>query len=202
MAEIGSPGLEDKKEVRKLVLAKRASLGESTRTNKSFHIQKKVLALSEYETAKTVMLFLNFRDEVETTELAKETLARGKRLVLPRCAPGGILIPAEIEDLVCDLDTGMWGIREPKEEGLVKVEPWEIDFVLVPGAAFDLTGNRLGYGAGYYDRFFEFLSPSVPRVAVAFACQVIPEVPVAEHDKKMSFLITEDKVYQFSNLSE
>ena len=197
MADIGSPGLEDKKEVCKLVLAKRASLGESTRASKSLRIQKQVLSRSEYEAAKTVMLFLNFRDEVETTALAVETLARGKRLVLPRCAPKGILIPALINNLDRELESGMWGIREPKEKGLVRAEPLEIDFVLVPGAAFDLTGNRLGYGAGYYDRFFELMSPSVPRVAVAFACQVISQVPVAKHDKKMSFLITEEKTYQF-----
>jgi len=197
LAEIGSPGLEDKKEVRKSVLAKRAGLGESARTTKSLQIQKKILAFSEYETAKTVLLFLNFRDEVETTELAKETLARGKRLVLPRCAPGGILIPLVVHDMGRDLEKGMYGIREPKEVGLVRAEAHDIDFVLVPGAAFDLTGNRLGYGAGYYDRFFELLSPSVPRVAVAFACQVISHVPVAEHDKKMSHLVTEDDVYRF-----
>ena len=197
MTEMGSAGLEDKKKVRKSVLAKRASLGESTRSSKSLLIQNKVLSMSEYEAAETVMLFLNFRDEVETTALAVETLAKGKRLVLPRCAPGGILIPLLVNDLDHDLESGMYGIREPKEEGLVKAEAREIDFVLVPGAAFDLTGNRLGYGAGYYDRFFELLSPSVPRVAVAFACQVISQVPVAEHDKKMSFLITEEEVYQF-----
>jgi 5-formyltetrahydrofolate cyclo-ligase len=188
--------LKDKKEMRKLVLAKRASMGESTRADKSFLIQNKVLALAEYQTARTLMLFMNFQDEVNTTELAKDTLARGKQLILPCCAPGGILIPAVINDLD-ELVTGMWGIREPRKGGLVKAEIPEIDFVLVPGVAFDLTGNRLGYGMGYYDRFFELLSPSVPKAAIAFACQVIPEVPVEEHDKKMSLLITEEKVYRF-----
>jgi 5-formyltetrahydrofolate cyclo-ligase len=191
-----SSGLKDKKEIRKLVLAKRASLGEQKRAGKSLRIQKKVMALDEYQAAKTLMLFMSLRDEVETKELAKDVLARGKRLVLPCCIPGGIIIPAVIKDLA-ELITGMWGIREPKKEGLVKAEFSEIDFVLVPGVAFDLSGNRLGYGMGYYDRFFKFLSPSVPRAAVAFNCQVIPEVPVAAHDIKMSLLITEEKVYKF-----
>lgn len=197
MALESSPNQEDKREVRRTILARRADLPEAERLRKSLQIQKKVSSLPEYEKAQTVMLFLNFRDEVETTALAAETLARGKKLVLPRCAPNGVLIPAVVKDLEADIVPGMWGIREPKEEGLVKAKPAEIDFVLVPGAAFDMTGNRLGYGAGYYDRFFELLSPSVPRVAVAFACQVISHVPVAEHDKKMSLLITEDDVYRF-----
>lgn len=196
MSNTASPKLEDKKEIRKLVLAKRASMGESIRANKSLLIQKKVLALAEYQAAKTIMLFMSFRDEVETKELAEDVLAGGKRLVLPFCAPGGIIIPAVIEDLG-ELVTGMWGIREPAKESLIKAEFSEIDFVLVPGAAFDLAGNRLGYGMGYYDRFFELLSASVPRAAVAFNCQIISEVPVAEHDKKMSLLITEEKVYRF-----
>jgi 5-formyltetrahydrofolate cyclo-ligase len=196
LSETGSPGLDSKKEIRKQVLAKRASLGEAARTKKSLLIQKKVMALAEYRTARTLMLFMSFRDEVETKGLADDVLAGGKRLVLPFCAPGGIIIPAVVKDLG-ELVTGKWGIREPAGERLVKAEISEINFVLVPGAAFDLAGNRLGYGMGYYDRFFQHLSPSVPRVAAAFNCQIISEVPVAEHDKKMSLLITEEKVYRF-----
>ncbi|MDD2233580.1 MAG: 5-formyltetrahydrofolate cyclo-ligase [Desulfitobacteriaceae bacterium] len=188
--------MKDKKEIRKQVLAKRASLGETARTEKSLLIQKKVMALAEYRIARTLMLFMNFRDEVETKGLAEDILAGGKQLVLPFCEPGGIIIPAVIKDLG-ELVTGMWGIREPAGERLVKAEISEIDFVLVPGAAFDLAGNRLGYGMGYYDRFFRLLSPSVPRVAVAFNCQIIAGVPVVEHDKKMSLLITEEKAYRF-----
>lgn len=196
MSEIGSPRLDSKKEIRKLVLAKRASLGEAARADKSLLIQKKVMALAEYQAAKTIMLYMNFRDEVETTELTKDVLASGKQLVLPCCADGGIIIPAVIKDLD-DLVIGMWGIREPDKEGLVKAELSEIEFVIVPGAAFDLAGNRLGYGKGYYDRFFQLLPPFVTRAAVAFSCQIISEVPVAEHDKKMTLLITEEKVYHF-----
>jgi len=192
----GSGRRNDKKILRQKVLAARASLGERARAAKSSLIQQKVQALAEYQAAGTVMLFMNFRDEVETTGLAEDALARGKRLVLPYCAPGGILIPAFVQDLD-SLVTGKWGIREPRKEGLVKAEPAEIDFVLVPGAAFDLNGNRLGYGAGFYDRFLGLLSPTIPRVAIAFACQLTPEVPVEAHDKKMSCLITEDEVYHF-----
>ncbi|HWQ88754.1 MAG TPA: 5-formyltetrahydrofolate cyclo-ligase [Desulfitobacteriaceae bacterium] len=187
---------EDKKILRQKVLAARASLGEPARAAKSLLIQQKVQALAEYQAAGTVMLFMNFRDEAETTGLAEDVLARGKRLVLPFCASGDIMIPALVQDLG-GLVPGKWGIREPRREGLVKAEAAEIDFVLVPGAAFDLSGNRLGYGAGYYDRFLELLSPAVPRVAIAFACQLVPEVPVEAHDKKMSCLITEDEVYRF-----
>ena len=189
--------LDEKKRVRNLVLARRGALTERERQGKSLHIEKQVLTLPEYEKAQTVMLFLNFRDEVETTALAEETLTRGKQLVLPRCAPQGILIPALIRDLDQDIKPGTWGIREPRLQGLREADPWAIDLVIVPGAAFDGQGNRLGYGGGYYDRFFGRLRPEVLRVAIAFATQVLPEVPVDPHDQKMSILVTEEGVHRY-----
>ncbi len=189
--------LDEKKRVRNLVIARRGALTERERQEKSLHIKKQVLTLPEYEKAQTVMLFLNFRDEVETTALAKETLTRGKQLVLPRCAPQGILIPALIRDLDQDIEPGTWGIREPRLQGLREADPWTIDLVIVPGAAFDGQGNRLGYGGGYYDRFFGRLRPEVLRVAIAFATQVLPEVPVDPHDQKMSILVTEEGVHRY-----
>jgi len=96
---------------------------------------------------------------------------------------------------VC-LESGAWEIREPK---LVngEVKPSEIDLIIVPGAGFDLQGNRLGYGGGFYDRFFMLLNPLTPRVALGFQCQVIEQVPVDKHDIKMTMLITENEVYRF-----
>lgn len=189
--------LDGKKRVRNLALARRGALTAEERQEKSLQIEKQVLALPEYEKAQTVMLFLNFRDEVETTPLAEEILRQGKKLVLPRCAPQGILIPALIRDLKQDIEPGTWGIREPRLKGLEEADPLAIDLVLVPGAAFDRLGNRLGYGGGYYDRFFGRLRPVVPRVALAFATQVLTEVPVDLHDQKMGILVTEEGVQRF-----
>lgn len=185
-----------KTKMRKECLSRRASLQDQQRRLKSVSIQKKILDLPEFKQAKTVMLFLNFRDEVETTELAEATLALKKKLVLPRCAPNGVIIPIEVQDLNLDIEPGVWGIREPKlSKG--EADPSKIDLVIVPGAGFDLEGNRLGYGGGYYDRFFMRLNPSVPRIAIAFECQIIDKVPIDQHDAKMTVLITENEIYKF-----
>jgi len=186
-----------KQETRQIVLERRGKLKAADRLAKSNQIQEYILALPEYSSAQTVMLFLNFRDEVETTYLAERTLEFGKKLVLPRCAPKGVLIPALIHDLKQDIEPGMWGIREPKKDGLVEADPQTIDLVIVPGAAFDMSGNRLGYGAGYYDRFVQRLRPAVPKIALAFACQLIAEVPVGDYDQKITGLVTEEGVYRF-----
>ncbi|MHB1404242.1 MAG: 5-formyltetrahydrofolate cyclo-ligase [Desulfitobacteriaceae bacterium] len=197
MPAVSSPLMDEKRQVRKLVLGRRAALSAEEHALKSDRITAKILSLPEYQKAKTVMLFLNFRDEVETTGLALESLALKKKLILPRCGPQGILIPAIVRDMEQDIEPGMWGIREPKKDALVEADPAEIDFVLVPGAAFDMSGNRLGYGAGYYDRFFKRLRLGVPRMAVAFSCQILPQLPVEEHDQKMTALVTEDAVHRF-----
>jgi len=183
-----------KAEVRKSCLCQRGALDE--RKSKSQIICQKLQDLPEFQKAQTVMLFLNFRDEVETTALAEATIAGKKRLVLPRCAPQGILIPFEVCDLTADIEAGAWEIREPKLTN-GKVAPSEIDIIIVPGAGFDLYGNRLGYGGGFYDRFFMLLNPLTPRVALGFECQVIEQVPVDKHDFKMTMLITENEVYKF-----
>ncbi|KLU60131.1 putative 5-formyltetrahydrofolate cyclo-ligase [Peptococcaceae bacterium CEB3] len=194
--------MDRKKEVRALALNRRAALPEDERRLKSRQIQSLVTALPEYRQARTVMLFLNFRDEAETTGLAVQALAEGKSLVLPRCAPGGLLIPAFIGNLDRDVEPGMWGIREPKKDSLAEADPKTVDFVLVPGAAFDRQGNRLGYGGGYYDRFFARLRPTAARVAIGFAIQVVPEVPVDQHDQKIDILVTEEGVERFHKTRE
>ena len=187
-----------KAEVRQACLCQRTSLGEKERKRKSGIIQQKLMDLPEFQMAKTVMLFLNFREEVETTGMAEATLASKKRLVLPRCAPKSVLLPIEVRDLIQDIEPGAYGIREPKLT-LGVVEPSEIDLIIVPGSGFDLQGNRLGYGGGYYDRFFMLLNPLTPRIALGFECQIISQVPVGKYDAKMSMLITENGVYNFNS---
>lgn len=188
-----------KSEVRKSCLSQRAALGEEERNNKSSIIQQKLENLPEFLQARVVMLFLNFRDEVETTALAKKTLELNKKLILPRCAPKGILLPIEVRDLCEDIEPGVWGIREPKlNKG--ETDPSEIDLIIVPGAGFNFRGDRLGYGGGYYDRFFMRLNPLTPRIALSFECQVINELPIDKHDVKMTMLITENNVYDFRTL--
>ncbi|MGI6119454.1 MAG: 5-formyltetrahydrofolate cyclo-ligase [Desulfosporosinus sp.] len=188
--------LSIKDKVRQTCLYQRASLGEKERKAKSIIIQRRLLDLSEFLLAQTVMLFLNFREEVETTALAEATIERKKRLILPRCAAHGVLLPIEVRDLKKDIEPGSYGIREPKLT-LGVVEPSEIDLIIVPGSGFDLQGNRLGYGGGYYDRFLMALNPLTLKVALGFECQIMPQIPVDKNDVKMTMLITEKGVYKF-----
>lgn len=189
--------MQDKSVIRKTALALRAAMTQEERDNKSREILPLIVHLAEFQQAKTIMSFLNFRDEVNTTLLATKILAYNKNLVLPRCAPKGQLIAAKIRDLSADIESGKWGIREPKMEGLSPVDPKEIDLIFIPGAAFDFQGNRVGYGGGYYDRFLPQLRPGVPKIALAFSCQVLSEVPTEPFDQKVDALVTEERVFWF-----
>jgi len=68
-----------------------------------------------------------------------------------------------------------------------------IDAALVPMVGFDRTGRRLGYGAGYYDRFFE-ANPHIPRIGMAYACQEAELIPTEPFDARMDYIVTEDEV--------
>ncbi len=183
-----------KNELRKQTLARRLKLTVAERSEKSKTIIQKVKSLPAYGDARTVMLYLDFRGEVETTELVQDALAEGKRVVVPVCNPDRTITPKEIHNLEQDLQIGTWGIREPKPGLCPPVDPLEIDLVLVPGVAFDLKGNRLGYGAGYYDRFVLRLRPETPLAALAFEEQVLPEIQPDPHDRPMHMVVTENRV--------
>jgi 5-formyltetrahydrofolate cyclo-ligase len=111
---------------------------------------------------------------------------------VPKIKKGYGLLAIEIKSLD-ELSPGTFGILEPAgEKG---ISPEEIDLVVVPGVAFDKRGNRMGYGAGYYDSFLPKLRPEVKKVAVAFEIQVTDSLPAEEHDVKMDLIITENTIY-------
>ena len=93
-----------------------------------------------------------------------------------------------------DFAIGAYGIREPIPERCRRVMPSEVDFILVPGVAFDRSLNRLGYGGGYYDRFFPQTRDKCVKAALAFAMQIVENVPVDQYDTRMDYLITEEGI--------
>ena len=97
------------------------------------------------------------------------------------------------QDIVLDTAPGYRGIPEPAAE-LPRVAIEDVDWVLVPGVAFDIHGRRLGYGGGYYDRLLALLRPGVLRVAGAFDLQVVAQVPAAPHDLIVDVIVTESRM--------
>ena len=179
-----------KRALRREVIARRDALPEPQRAAASLAIVDRVGALSEARDAVSVMAFWSFGSEVETAPLIERLLAEGKTVALPRIE-GSDIVPVAF--VAGGATTGTsFGAREP--EGGRVLDPSELDLVIVPGVAFDRSGNRVGYGAGYYDRFLRRTRAGVPAVAIAFALQVVPEVPAGRGDRRVDAILTEAEV--------
>jgi len=156
-------------------------------------------AMPEYASAETVMFYIDVRSEVRTRHALPAALASGKKIVVPWCNAAGELELFHLTDME-ELAVGMYKILEPKAElrqlpEKVKTAT-DLDLVMVPGVAFDRRGARMGHGKGYYDKLLQHARPTTPLVALAFECQLFPEIPTANHDIFMDRIITESAVYQ------
>ena len=121
--------------------------------------------------------------------MIRRALAEGKRVVLPR-VKGKDLELLEIESFDRDVAPGAWGIMEP--EGGKPVQLKDIGLIAMPGAVFDEKGNRIGYGAGFYDKLLPLYKGRT--VALAFELQIVPAVPTAAHDIPVQKIITEKRI--------
>ncbi len=180
-----------KEKLRKRVLDARFKLSPEERKGKSRKIEDRLFSLPEFRAASMILFFASFRSEVETGAMIRRALAEGKRVVLPKIK-GKDLVLLEIKDFDRDVVPGAWDIPEPYYGRPAKIE--EIDFVVAPGAVFDEHGNRLGYGAGFYDKMLS----SYPGMtaALAFEIQIVPDVPVSALDVPVKKIVTEKRVIE------
>ncbi len=171
-------------------MAARDARDAPARARDSAAIAAVIAALPGFVQARCALVTLPFRSEWDSRPLLDAVLARGDVAVLPRVeAPARMLALHRVRDPDTDIAPGYRGIPEPREH-LPRVDLRNVDWVLVPGVAFDVRGHRLGYGGGYYDRLLALMAPSVPRVAGAFDLQVQEDVPAAPHDLTVDVVVT------------
>jgi len=186
---------EQKKQIREQAHANRKD--QPDKESISEQICRTFMDLPEYAAAKTVMFYVDVRTEVRTRQSFPEALTHGKRVIVPYCVDGELeLFHLENMD---ELSVGMYKILEPKvelrDQPGKRIDVKELDLVMVPGVAFDRNGARMGHGMGYYDKLLEHARPDAPLVALAFECQLFPEIPTQSHDIFMDKLITEKTIY-------
>lgn len=185
----------NRSEVRQGVLDARKSMSPLSVCDKSRVIVEKILSLDVYLRAKSVMVYVDFRNEVQTAGLIAAALVMGKAVSAPITdIKGKKLTPSRLLSYPGDLEPGAWGILEPSSSCVRPVDPAEIDLVVAPGVAFDVRGNRLGYGGGFYDRFLIRTRPGTVYLAPAFELQVVDEVFPGPHDVPMHIIVTEERV--------
>ena len=179
-----------KKEQRVLALSSRRAMSGDERKAASSRICARLLTLPQVQAAKTVLSYRALADEVELTALHDALQACGARLCFPVSLPGGVMEAWEPRGWV----SGPYGIREPDRETSLPVPPEELDLVLAPCVAFDEKRNRLGHGAGYFDRYLPKCAKATV-IAAAFACQKLPAVVTDTYDLPMDAVVTEGTVY-------
>lgn len=182
-----SPTSRDKAALRRDALARRDALDPRTRSAGSLAVAEHALAVAGLADAPLVGAFWPIRSEVDPRPLIERLFARGRRVALPKVTPDGLVFREwrAGEALVA----GGFGLSEPRDD-LPALDPTAL---IVPLAAFDRRGQRIGYGRGYYDRAIARLSRDHPvlTVGIAFSVQEIARVPAEPHDRPLDHIVTE-----------
>ncbi|MBN2127634.1 MAG: 5-formyltetrahydrofolate cyclo-ligase [Candidatus Diapherotrites archaeon] len=180
---------ELKQKLRNEFIEKRKSIPAKKRKQKSKLIAEKLFSLPEFLNAKKIMVYHSFKEEVETDLIIQKAHETGKEVFVPdihdaeNCLMNCVKIEKETE-----LEMDCFGICKPKKQELI--HPKELDLVIVPGIAFDLNGNRLGWGKGYFDRFLKKCKKCI-FIGLAFEEQITEKIPADEMDVKINIIITE-----------
>jgi 5-formyltetrahydrofolate cyclo-ligase len=139
-----------------------------------------------------VGVYASMRSELRTAPLVEMLLARGTAVAFPRVVPGQLRLEFHRVGALADLEPGCFSIPEPTSAAPI-VPVTNIDLFVVPGIAFDASGNRLGWGAGHYDVTLAAHTRAL-RVGFCFECQVVDVVPSTSTDLPMDLVVTEQRV--------
>ncbi len=185
-----------KKELRQRLRSLLSSITPEQRHARSNRACRLLMDQPEYQRAEVIMLFLSLPTEVETSTLVRQAWEDRKRVLAPRVSwDQRRMIPVEIRSLEQDVVQTVTGPPEPIKGVPFPVE--YIDLVIVPGLGFDLLGNRLGRGRGFYDRFLAQAEFQALSAGLAFEDQVVPTLPIGPNDMQVDMLATDQKVRRF-----
>lgn len=192
---------EMKKGIRREALRKRDAIAKNLKSEKDIAILQRIIMLPQFSAAKTILFYASFRSEVDTMDLIKLSLHLGKTAVLPRvCREENILRLYEVKNLD-ELARGYMWILEPSVDEARLRKLSDIDLIIIPGAAFDIYGNRLGYGAAYYDKLLATMGKRIPIVAPAYEEQITEEIPAEPHDIRVDMIVTDKRIIECSHPS-
>ena len=177
----------EKKALRREMLSRRRAVSPEQRTHAGGIITAQVLP--ELKRAGTVMLYASMPEEIDLFPLMEKLISAGKRIALPEITGRGTMEARELAAMDALID-GAFDIPTPDPARGAQIPPEEIDVVIVPGAAFDADGGRLGLGGGYYDRFLP-RAVHAGRLVLAFDFQIVPAVPMAAWDARVDRILTE-----------
>jgi 5-formyltetrahydrofolate cyclo-ligase len=187
--------MKTKQQLRSEIGEKRQLLDSDWMSTASLRIVEQLQQLVEFNNARCIALYKAIAGEVDVEGLFTACWHMGKRTAIPvyNTALKAYEL-AEIERKTQYIK-GRYGVREPRNPSLMPLE--HLDLVIVPGVAFDTSGNRLGRGGGYYDRMLAGFQGV--KAAAAFDFQLFPRIPHDTRDIPVDCIVTESKVFNVCN---
>lgn len=192
--EIPGTIVEAKRWCRKEIKRHHTEVDDEYMQYASDEIRHKLIRTPEYRKAQTVLLYVNAGKEVITRTLMSLAIRQGKTVALPLCVDTeNHVMEARLWDSEHKLTLGAYGIPEPQSDAPV-VNPEDIDLVVLPCVSCDLELNRLGHGAGYYDRYIGAVREDCAKIAICYERLLADKLPTEPHDKKVDMVITEERI--------
>ena len=186
-----TPLKKEKDAIRKACASVRDSISPEEKSALDAKIINASINMVSFRHADIILLYAPIKSEIDVMPIFELALSRGKRVAFPRCNIEERTMKFHFVSSSDDLESGAYGIREPKEN-LPVYDPETSTggaICFVPGLAFDVYGYRLGYGKGYYDKFMDVFKGST--IGVAYTSQILPSLPKGRFDKHCDALITE-----------
>lgn len=183
----------EKQGIREKLLERLLSLTKNEIKRRSKDVEDRLSELPIYKQAKVIMVYYPLRGEVDILRKIRKDLG-SKRFCFPVMdLKAKNLRIFEITNLDEDFCAGAWGVMQPDTEKTKELNIKEIDVVIVPGLAFDRQRNRLGRGAGFYDRFLQDITPPTKKVGIAFEFQILENLPTnLSWDQKVDTVVSEN----------
>lgn len=182
-----------KQEIRKLIKEKRKNLTREFIFDASRNISASVLSLECIIAAKSLMIFMSAFNEPRTEDIITAQTVAGKKIIVPVSnIETHTIKPVYLNAKNFDeLTDGAYGIKEPKN--IITANIADIDAAIIPGLAFSESGDRIGFGMGYYDRFLQEYSGI--KIGICYDFQIFDSLPAEKQDIKMDIIITEKRIY-------
>lgn len=184
---------DDKPRLRNHLLEKRDGLSHDFMTIASKQIQRNLKKIEVFRNAEKVACYYSIGSEVRTLDIIQQMISEGRTLTLPRVTDEELVFCA-VKNFE-ELQKGEFGIMEPRKNCPI-VE--NFDVILVPAVAMMRTGQRLGYGRGYYDRFLS--KHKTPTIALEYSRLIVRNIPKSEGDIPIQWIVTEDEVIRTSKV--
>ncbi len=183
---------EHKQTIRKHLIEKRKNNRTEFIHKNSEHIKQKVIDLPVFKQTSHHLYYISYNGEVHTHDLIKEAYHFNKTVYVPISnTTNHTLTISKLTDFN-DLIPSSYGILEPKKEKQQLIAADRIDLIIVPGVAFDRSGNRIGQGGGYYDWLLKHSKAT--SIALAFDFQILDRIPTKDHDQPVDIIVTETEV--------